>query len=93
MKTNIYPLLTRIVPLYLLLFCSCNSQQTNGYQNISGSYFKAIGNSDSEKRAEKLKTGEVVVTFDLLPTKMSFNLPSFACMVSENNISYHNHIY
>jgi hypothetical protein len=32
----------------------------------------------------------VEVTFDLLPTKMRFKLPSFCCLVTENNISYHN---
>jgi len=52
--------------------------------------FEAEGNIDPEHRAPSEKRGEVVVTFDLLPTKMSFNLPSFPCLVTENNISYYN---
>lgn len=52
--------------------------------------FKATGNTDPNHRAERLKRGEVVVTFDMLPTKMSFNLPSFPCLVTENGILYYN---
>lgn len=52
--------------------------------------FKAVGNADPDHQAERRKKGEVVVTFDKLRTKMSFNLPAAACLVTENNISYLN---
>ncbi|UCE62898.1 MAG: hypothetical protein JSU59_08420, partial [Nitrospirota bacterium] len=52
--------------------------------------FEARGNTDPDHRAPAQKRGEVVVSFDLLPTQMSFNLPSFPCLVTENDISYYN---
>lgn len=52
--------------------------------------FDAVGNTDQNHRAAPFKQGEVVVTFDLLPTKMSFDLPGYIKMVSENGIPYIN---
>ena len=52
--------------------------------------FSAQGNTDPNHRASARKRAEVEVGFDLLPTKMRFNLPSFPCLVTENNISYYN---
>lgn len=59
----------------------------------------SIGAAESEFRATgprmpvKLpprEKGAVQVTFDLVPTSMSFDLPSFPCMVTENGIKYSN---
>jgi hypothetical protein len=80
MKTN--PLFTTISLVSLCVLYS--SGITHGFE------FKAVGNTDPDLRTPKNKRGEVVITFDLLPTKMSFNLPSFPCLVTENNISYYN---
>ncbi|UCF14266.1 MAG: discoidin domain-containing protein, partial [Phycisphaerales bacterium] len=44
--------------------------------------FGAEGNTDPNHRAPRRKRGEVIVSFDLLPTRMSFNLPSFPCLVT-----------
>jgi len=52
--------------------------------------FEALGNTDPNHRASRRTRGEVVVTFDQMPTRMSFNLPSFPCLVTENKISYYN---
>ena len=52
--------------------------------------FRADGNSDPDHRATRRKAGEVVVTFDLLPTSMSFNLPAYPFLVTENGIRYCN---
>lgn len=52
--------------------------------------FRADGNSDPDRRAARRKVGEVVVTFDLLPTSMSFNLPAYPFLVTENGIRYCN---
>jgi hypothetical protein len=76
------------------VFCNCSKiEKDDGSANsepITQSTFKAFGNTDPDHRAEKRKRGEVIVTFDQLPAKMSFNLPSFPCLVTENNISYYN---
>jgi len=52
--------------------------------------FKATGNSDENHRAAPHKEGEVVVTFDALPTRMSFDLPGHIKMYTENGIPYIN---
>jgi hypothetical protein len=76
--------------MFILSSCSSDSQHTTTLKSQSERFFKAEGNTDPDHRAPSQKKGEVVVTFDLLPTKMSFNLPSFPCLVTENNISYYN---
>jgi hypothetical protein len=81
----------RNIILFLVLFCAVYACQNNTHQETKPeNVFKATGNTDSDHRAEPQNKGEVVVTFDLLPTKMSFNLPSFPCMVTENDIYYYN---
>jgi len=80
MKRNL--LMTVIVFSLIVVLLSCG--------NDAGRGFKAVGNTDPDHRASRGKRGEVVVTFDLLPVKMSFNLPSFPCLVTENNISFYN---
>jgi hypothetical protein len=75
-----------------LIACDGNNNQS-GYKDKqlqTAVIFKATGNTDPDHRSPKRMRGEVVVTFDQLPTKMSFNLPSFPCMVTENDISYYN---
>lgn len=52
--------------------------------------FKAFGNSDPNSIGEKNKVGEVVVTFEEIPTELSFDLPAFPCMVMENGFKYSN---
>jgi hypothetical protein len=52
--------------------------------------FRADGNGDPDHRATRGKTAEAVVTFDLLPTGMIFDLPALPCLVSENGIHYYN---
>jgi hypothetical protein len=53
------------------------------------SEFRAIGPTEPVKLPPRQK-GAVKVTFDLVPTSMSFDLPAFPCMVTENNIKYSN---
>jgi len=91
MKT--YVLTTTSMLGILCLAFACSSQSEKSDLKVVGGeerVFKAVGNSNPDHQAERLKRGEVVVTFDLLPTKMSFNLPSFPCLVTENNISFYN---
>ncbi|MBL7223153.1 MAG: hypothetical protein ISS72_04810 [Candidatus Brocadiae bacterium] len=52
--------------------------------------FKATGNTDPKHRAVPWHKGEVVVTFDTMPTRMSFDLPCYAKMITENDIQYIN---
>ncbi len=80
MKTN--ALFMTISLVLLCVLCSSGIAHS--------SEFKAEGNTNPDHQAPKNKRGEVVVTFDLLPTRMSFDLPSFPCLVTENNISYYN---
>jgi len=53
------------------------------------SEFRAEGPTEPVKLPPRQK-GAVTVTFDLIPTTMSFNLPAFPSMVTENGISYSN---
>ena len=69
---------------------SCGSGADDSASSVTEMVFKATGNTDPEHRPPERKRGEVVVTFDLLPTHMSFNLPSFPCLVTENGISFYN---
>ena len=52
--------------------------------------FRAVGNTDSKHRAAPWHKGEVVVTFDTMPTRMSFDLPCYPKMITENGIQYIN---
>jgi hypothetical protein len=76
-----------LLALLLVLLACSNAQQP---VVEVGKAFKAYGNKDPDHRPERRKVGEVVVTFDRLPAKMSFNMPSFPCLVTENGISYYN---
>jgi hypothetical protein len=75
----------------VVLYCAVDqvcAQQTKGNR------FEVIGPT-KPVRLEPAEFGErkkaaVEVTFDLLPTSMRFHLPSFPCMVTENNIRYSN---
>lgn len=55
-----------------------------------GAEFKADGNTDPDHKASPNEQGEVVVTFDTLPTQLSFDLPGHIKMISENGIPYTN---
>ncbi len=59
-------------------------------QTIHPTEFKAVGNFDPDHKAERGRRGEIIVTFDQLPTQMNFCLPSFPCLVTENGIHYYN---
>ena len=87
-------LITKILFALLCTSLACSGQSGKSENEAAvvetERIFKAEGNTDPDHRAERLKRGEVVVTFDLLPTRMSFNLPSFPCLVTENNISFYN---
>ncbi|NQT86502.1 hypothetical protein HQ560_07030, partial [bacterium] len=52
--------------------------------------FKAVGNSDPNHQARPYEQGEVVVTFDTMPTKVSFDLPGHIKLITENGIPYTN---
>ena len=58
--------------------------------SVRGAEFKAAGNTNPDHQAAPHKQGEVVVTFDHLPTKMSFCLPGHIKMYTENGIPYMN---
>jgi hypothetical protein len=89
------------IPLSLAVFSAMlagsgkgENANSNGTKKMSSAQpemeFKARGNSDLDHRAPRRYKDEVVATFDLQPVKMRFNLPSFPCLVTENNISYYN---
>ena len=52
--------------------------------------FMAVGNSDPKHQARPHKQGEVVVTFDTMPTRVSFDLPGHIKLITENGIPYTN---
>jgi len=52
--------------------------------------FKAAGNTDPDHRPAPWKQGEVVVTFDTMPTRVSFDLPGHIKLITENGIPYTN---
>ncbi len=52
--------------------------------------FQAVGNTDPNHRAAPNKQGEVVVTFDTMPTRVSFDLPGHIKLITENGIPYTN---
>ena len=52
--------------------------------------FQALGNVDPNHQAPPHKQGEVLVTFDTMPTKVSFDLPGHIKLITENGIPYTN---
>jgi hypothetical protein len=52
--------------------------------------FRAAGNADPNHRASPHQQGEVVVTFDTMPTRVSFDLPGHIKLYTENGIPYIN---
>jgi len=77
MKTN--TLITAILLAFLCATLSFSniSQLTDTSQFRAERVFKAVGNTDPDYRAPEKKKGVVVVTFDLLPTRMSFTCMNF----------------
>ena len=59
-------------------------------QGTGAGGFEAVGNTDPGRRAAPYKQGEVVVTFDAVLTKVSFDLPGHIKMYTENGIPYIN---
>lgn len=55
-----------------------------------GAKFEADGNTNPNHQAPPNMQGEVVVTFDTIPARMSFDLPGHIKMISENGIPYTN---
>ena len=90
--TNIFMAMLMLVILCTVPSCSGQADESDTIATITKfeRTFRAIGNTDSDHRVERRKRGEVMVTCDLLPTKMSFNLTSFPCLVTSNEISYYN---
>jgi hypothetical protein len=79
--------------LVSVVFFNCSFKNVNA-QNLHINRFEAIGINkplrlDSAQFGERKKPA-VEVHFDLLPISMKFYLPSFPCMISENNIQYSN---
>ncbi|MFC1805444.1 hypothetical protein ACFL09_00500 [Planctomycetota bacterium] len=70
-------------PVLLTVVLCCLGQARAGE-------FRATGNTDPEHRAAPWHKAEVVVTFDVMPARMSFDLPCYVKMVTENGISYIN---
>jgi len=56
---------------------------------VQAQKFEAVGPTYPVRQQPREK-GAVKVTFDLLPTTMSFDLPWTYCMVTENNIKFAN---
>ena len=52
--------------------------------------FRAVGNTNPNHQARPYAQGEVVVTFDTMPTKVSFDLPGHIKLITENGIPYTN---
>lgn len=79
--------------LLAVVFLYCAVDQVRA-RKTRGDRFEAVGVTepaiqDPAKFGERKKPS-VEVYFDLLPTTMRFHLPSFPCMVTENNIQYTN---
>lgn len=74
---------------FLLVAILCSTVVQAAAQQSQARRFEAVGPTEPVKMERGLK-GAVKVYFDMLPTSMSFNLPAFPCMVTENNIQYSN---
>ena len=59
------------------------------FHQVQAQKFEAIG-PDYPVKQKPEEVGAVKVSFDLLPTTMSFDLPWTYCMVTENNIKFAN---
>ncbi|MHC4423247.1 MAG: hypothetical protein ACYSWR_01075 [Planctomycetota bacterium] len=81
------------VGLLAVVFLSCANDQVCAHER-KATPFEAIGLTEPVKldpvEFGERKKASVEVYFDLLPTSMRFYLPSFPCMVTENNIQYSN---
>jgi len=75
--------------LWLIIACSLLIM-VNMNQVIAQTKFEAVGPTKPEKRPSR-EEGTIKITFDLLPTIMSYDLPTQFCMVTENSIRYSNY--
>lgn len=73
----------RYTPNCLLAALLCVIFITQAY----GGEFKAVGPREPVKVAPWTQ-GAVEVFFESQPTSLRFNMPSYPCMVTENNIQY-----
>jgi hypothetical protein len=71
------------------LFIIVNLNQVKAQEYVGSKKFEAVGPTQPEKRPGR-EVGTIKVTFDLLPTTMSFDMPWTYCMVTENNIKFAN---
>jgi len=81
MKTHINAAII-VFLLFAIALSSC--------EHANAQKFQAIGNVDPNHQARPHKQGEVVVTFDSMPTRISFDLPGHIKMITENGIPYTN---
>jgi hypothetical protein len=72
---------------WLMIACSLFLVLT--MNQVQAQKFEAVGPTHPVKQQPR-EVGAVKVTFDLLPTTMSFDLPWTYCMVTENNIKFAN---
>lgn len=74
----------------MLFLSGCVKDNSSDKETVTQTNFKAVGNTDPDHRAPQGKQGEVVVTFDTVPVKLTFNLPCQVCLETENGIKYYN---
>jgi hypothetical protein len=74
--------------LALCLPNACAATEVGSDDKIAGRKFAATGPTQPVKMERSQFKGAVKVTFDLLPTSMSFDLPWNYCMVTQNGIKF-----
>lgn len=79
----------RTISKFLLAVALCEGLVHATAAEAARSEFTAVGPTEPVKLPPQQK-GAVTVTFDLLPTTMSFDLPWDYCMVTENGIKFSN---
>jgi len=75
----------------ILVVCSanaCASTEAEKREKPVDKKFRAIGPTQPVKLERSQFKGAIKVTFDMLPTSMSFDLPWSYCMVAENGIKF-----
>ena len=90
---EVHPVLAMAAGLLVLVVSYCPVNRVCARQT-QANRFEATGPTEPVRLDPAEYGGRkkpaVTVTFDLLPTSMRFHLPSFPCMVTENNIRYSN---
>ena len=78
-------------PCLILVLCLQVTYAATGIgfdDKIADRKFAATGPAQPVKLDRSQFKGAVKVTFDLLPTSMSFDLPWYFCMVTQNGIKF-----